>query len=321
VTRIVVTGAGGFIGWHLVSALRQGGHQVRGVDVKRPEFGATTADEFVLADLRDPGDCGRALRDADEVWMLAANMGGMGFITCNDAEIMHDNLLIDVNTLNAACRNGARKVIYTSSACVYPNYLQGVTGLLGLAEHEVMPADPQHGYGWAKLTAERLLEAYHTEGRVQVRVARLHAIYGPQGTWQGGREKAPAALCRKVAEAPDGGTVEVWGDGQQTRSFCYITDCITGLLSLAASGYPLPVNIGSAELTTIDGLARQIIDYSGKRLEIRHVTGPQGVRGRCSDNAIVREVLGWEPGIPLRNGIAATYDWVASQVREVSHAA
>jgi GDP-D-mannose 3', 5'-epimerase len=314
VIRSVVTGAGGFIGHHLVAALKADGRWVRGVDIKRPEFAASAADEFMLLDLRSPSLAVRAIAGADEVWSLAANMGGMGYISFNDAEILRDNLQITVNTLEAARRTGVRKVIYTSSACVYPGYLQDETRAPALSEGAVMPADPQHGYGWEKLTGEKLHTAYQQAGWMGVRIARLHAIYGPLGTWQGGREKAPAALCRKVARASDGDSVEVWGDGQQTRSFCYIDDAVDGLMRLAASSFPLPVNIGSAELVTIDHLARLAIGHSGKRLFIQHIPGPQGVRNRCSDNTRARAVLGWEPSISLADGIARTYDWVASQL-------
>lgn len=313
--RAAVTGSGGFIGHHLVKALKAEGHWVRGVDIKPPEFEPTAADDCVLVDLRNRDLALRATRDVDVVFALAADMGGMGYIDGHDAEILHDNLLIDINTLAAARRNGVRKVVYTSSACVYPCSRQDTFIMhQGLAESDVWPADPQHGYGWAKLTAEKLFTAWQQAGLMDVRIARLHAIYGPLGTWQGGREKAPAALCRKVAEAPDGGSIEVWGDGYQVRSFCWIDDCVEGLLRLERSDYTKPLNIGTSELVSINQVADQIIALSGKNLTKRYVPGPQGVRGRNSNNDLCRRVLGWEPSTSLAEGLAATYAWVAAQV-------
>jgi GDP-D-mannose 3', 5'-epimerase len=314
--RALVTGAGGFIGAHLVSALKERGYWVRGVDRKRPEFTENVADEYELLDLRDPASCLAATRGVDEVFALAADMGGMGYISRNHAGILRDNTLIDLHTLEAARRNGVSRLLFTSSACVYPEYRQNAADVPALREEEALPAAPQDGYGWEKLMAELACAYYNEEGDIDVRVARLHNVYGPFGTYRGGREKAPAALCRKVAEADDRGYIEIWGDGEQTRSFCFIDDCVEGLCRLMGSDYAQPVNIGSEELISIDSLARLIADVAGKRhLELRHVPGPQGVRGRCSDNTLVRTVLGWEPGTTIREGIEVTYRWVDKMVR------
>jgi GDP-D-mannose 3',5'-epimerase len=257
--------------------------------------------------------CARS-RSIGTVFALAADMGGMGYLTFNEADVLTSNLLISVNTVQAAAANGVRKVIFTSSACVYPEYRQETPYIQPLSEDMAYPAAPDLAYGWEKLVTERLLLAYHAEGRLDARIARLHNIFGPMGTWQGGREKAPAALCRKAAEAPDGGEIDVWGDGQATRSFCYITDCVEGLLRLADSDCYGPLNIGSDQLVTVDGLARLAIAASGKDLGIRHEAGPQGVRGRNSDNTRCKAVLGWVPQVSLEDGIGRTYEWVAAQV-------
>lgn len=312
--RVCVTGAGGFIGHHLVKELKAQGHFVRAVDIKPPDFEPSPADEFYIHDLRIRSEANSATHSMDEVYALAADMGGMGFITFNDADILYNNLLITINTLESARLNSASKILYTSSACVYPNYLQESSNIVPLKESDTYPADPQHGYGWEKLTGEKILTAYHEVGHIDVRIARLHAIYGPLGTWDGGREKAPAALSRKVAQAPDGGEVEIWGDGKQTRSFCYIDDCINGLLRLSKSGFSRPLNIGSSQLTTMNNAADILIAASGKTLTKKYVEGPQGVRGRNSDNSLIRTTLGWEPSIPLEEGLTATYKWVQSQV-------
>ena len=314
---VLVTGAGGFIGGHLVKALLDRGEDVRAADVKplgewhQVHDGAGNRDEW---DLRSWALSRAAARPADTVFALAADMGGMGYLTFHEADVLTANQLISVNTIRSAVETGVSKVVYASSACVYPEYRQETPYVKPLAESDAYPAQPDLAYGWEKLVTERLLAAYHAEGRLGVRIARLHNIYGPEGTWDGGREKAPAALCRKAAEAPDGGEIEVWGDGQQTRSFCYITDCIDGLLRLADSDHAEPLNIGSSELTTIDGLAHLAITASGKDLTITHVDGPQGVRGRNSDNTLCRKVLGWEPQVTLEEGMARTYDWIADQV-------
>lgn len=314
--RALVTGAGGFLGAHLVSTLKERGYWVRAVDRKRPEFTEIVADEYELLDLRDPANCLAATRGVDEVFALAADMGGMGYISRNHATILRNNTLIDLHTLEAARRNGVSRLLFTSSACVYPAHRQGAADVPALREVEALPAAPQDGYGWEKLVAELACGYYNDESEIDIRVARLHNVYGPFGTYRGGREKAPAALCRKVAEADDHGYIEIWGDGEQTRSFCFVDDCVEGLCRLMASDYAQPVNIGSAELISIDSLARLIAEVAGKEhLELRHVPGPQGVRGRCSDNTLVRTVLGWEPRTTVREGIEVTYRWVDKMVR------
>lgn len=315
--RVLVTGAGGFIGAHLVTALKAQGHWVRGADLKHPEFGDSDADEFLVLDLRDEWSARMATHEVDEVFALAADMGGMGYITYHDADILTSNLKISVNTIEAAWVNNVRKVTYSSSACIYPVYRQDMTDMPPLAEDMAYPAEPEAGYGWEKLVTERLLRAYQEDGRLDTRIARLHNVYGPLGTWDGERAKAPAALCRKAAQAPDGGEIDVWGDGKATRSFCYITDCIDGLLRLARSDWHEPLNIGSDRLVTVDQLAGLAIAASGKDLGIRHVAGPQGVRGRNSDNTLCRKVLGWEPQVSLEAGMKRTYEWIASQAAKI----
>lgn len=310
----VCTGAGGFIGNHLVKVLKTHDYYVRGVDIKYPEFDDTVADEFLQLDLRNFSNCLIALNGADEVYALAADMGGMGHIMTHDAEILSNNLRISVNTVTAAEAVTSGKILFSSSACVYPEYRQKDTEVVPLAESMDYPADPNEGYGWEKMTTERLLMALGDVGRLDPRIARLHAIYGPLGTWCGGREKAPAALCRKVAEAPNGGSIEIWGDGKQTRSFCYIDDCVEGLLRLMRSSYQRPVNVGSEELTTINAMADTIMTIAGKKLSVKHVPGPQGVRGRNSDNSLIKHVLGWSPAITLEAGLTKTYEWINTQV-------
>jgi GDP-D-mannose 3', 5'-epimerase len=311
--RAVVTGAGGFIGGHLVKALLGHGNEVTAVDIKpvahwhQRHQGAAS----MVADLRIAPAAYAAIRGHDMVFALAADMGGMGYIGNNGARILSSNLLISVNTINAAA--GAR-VVYSSSACVYPEYRQEVTDPPPLSEDMAYPAQPDLEYGWEKLTTERLLQASQAEDLLEARIARFHNIYGPDGEWDGGREKAPAALCRKAAQAPDGGDIEVWGDGQQTRSFCYVSDCIDGLLRLADSDYSDPVNIGSDVMVTVDQLAAVAIAASGKELTVRHVPGIQGVRGRNADLTLCRKVLGWEPQVSLTDGMQRTYDWIAGQV-------
>jgi nucleoside-diphosphate-sugar epimerase len=314
-SRIVVTGAGGFIGSHLVAALKGLGYWVRGVDLKYPEFGPTQADEFLLADLREPNSAAAAVAGMDEVCALAADMGGMGYISTHHASILRNNALINLHTLEAARHAGVDRYLYTSSACVYPEYLQTETDTAGLRESDAYPAAPQDAYGWEKLLTERACTYYADEYGLDVRIVRFHNVYGPAGTYDGGREKAPAALCRKVALADDGGTVEIWGDGNQTRSFCYIDDCVEGIIRILRSGYSEPLNLGSDEMVSINQLAELIIELSGKRnLQLSHVEGPQGVRGRNSDNSRLREVLGWEPRTSLRDGLLPTYRWIEAQV-------
>ena len=314
----LVCGAGGFIGAHLVTRLKREGFWVRGVDLKFPEYGETTADDFVIADLREPGNC-RAVIDRrfDEVYQLAADMGGAGFIFTgeNDADIMHNSATINLNILDACHRRNVRRIFYSSSACMYPEHNQTDPDAPVTREDSAYPANPDSEYGWEKLFSERLYLAYARNHGIEARVARYHNIFGPEGSWTGGREKAPAALCRKVAETPEGGTIEIWGDGRQTRSFLFVDDCLDATLRLTRSeNFAGPVNIGSEEMVTINDLARIVMDVAGKPLGIRHIPGPQGVRGRNSHNDLIREKLGWEPRLTLREGIARTYPWIARQV-------
>jgi GDP-D-mannose 3', 5'-epimerase len=314
--KVLVTGAGGFIGHHLVSFLKREGHWVRGVDLKYPEYAASDADEFQILDLRRWANCLEATRGIDDVYALAADMGGMGFISSHHAEILHNNVLISTHTLEAARKNGVARYLYTSSACIYPEYKQTDTNVTPLKEEDAYPAQPQDAYGWEKLITERLCTHYREEYGLQTRVVRFHNIFGPLGTWDGGREKAPAALCRKVAMAKLTGNpeIEIWGDGEQTRSFCYIDDCVIGIYKLMTSDYPEPLNLGQDRLVTINELADMVADAAGVQLTRRHVHGPQGVRGRNSDNTRLRQVLGWEPEISLEEGLARTYRWIEQQV-------
>lgn len=316
--RILVTGAGGFIGHHLVSALKRDGYWVRGVDVKRPEFEPSEADEFLLLDLRRWENCLASTEGIDEVYALAADMGGMGFISSNHAQILHNNLLISTHTLEAARESGVERYLYSSSACIYPEYRQTDAEVTPLKEEDAYPAQPQDAYGWEKLVTERLCEHYREECGIETRVVRFHNIFGPLGTWRGGREKAPAALCRKVAVAKltDDPEIEIWGDGLQTRSFCYVDDCVEGIRRLMASDFPGPLNLGQDRMVTINELADIIADAAGVEIEKRHVPGPQGVRGRNSDNSLLEEVLDWTPRISLEDGLGRTYAWIEDEVRK-----
>jgi GDP-D-mannose 3', 5'-epimerase len=316
--KILVTGGGGFIGHHLVSFLKRHGYWVRGVDIKYPEYGASDADEFEILDLRLWPNCLKATREIDEVYALAADMGGMGFISSHHAEILHNNSLINLHTLEAARMNGAQRYLYTSSACIYPEYKQTMTDVTPLREEDAYPAQPQDAYGWEKLIAERLCLHYREEYGIETRIVRFHNIFGPLGTWDGGREKAPAAICRKVAIAKLTGQseIEIWGDGEQTRSFCYINDCVTGLYKLMQSAYAEPLNLGQDRLISINQLADLVAGIGGIKIKKKHVRGPQGVRGRNSDNTRLREVLRWEPEISLEEGLSRTYAWIEQQVRE-----
>jgi nucleoside-diphosphate-sugar epimerase len=316
--RVLVTGAGGFIGHHLVTYLKQRGYWVRGVDLKEPEYTAIDADEFEILDLRRWEACQAAMRGGiDEVYALAADMGGMGFISSHHAEILHNNALINLHTLQAAHEAGVRRYLYSSSACIYPEYLQTDADVKPLKEDDAYPAQPQDAYGWEKLITEKLCQYYASDYGMETRIVRFHNIFGPFGTWDGGREKAPAALCRKIAMVDDGGEIEIWGDGEQTRSFCHIDDCVEGIYRLMRSDYREPLNLGRDEMISINDLARMIIEISGKRdIALRHIDGPQGVRGRNSDNTRLREVLGWEPAIDLRTGLQPTYRWIDEQVRQ-----
>jgi GDP-D-mannose 3', 5'-epimerase len=317
--RVLVTGAGGFIGHHLVTYLKERGYWVRGVDVKLPEFTEVDADEFELLDLRRRDDALLAARDVDQVYALAADMGGMGFISENHATILYNNALINLHTIEAARLHGVERYLYSSSACVYPEHLQEDADVKPLREEDAYPANPQDAYGWEKLISERLCEYYSDEHGLQTRSVRFHNVYGPYGTYDGGREKVPAALCRKVARAEPGGSVEIWGDGEQTRSFCYVDDCVEGLYRIMQSDHSAPLNLGTDRMVTINELARIVIEISGKPgLELEHVEGPQGVRGRNSDNTRLREVLGWEPEISLEDGLVPTYRWIEEQVERVA---
>ncbi len=316
--QILVTGAGGFIGHHLVAFLQQRGHWVRGVDIKEPEFAPTTADDFLLLDLRRWENCLEATAGVEEVYALAADMGGMGYIHANHARILHDNILINTHTLDAARVNGVKRYLYTSSACVYPEYRQLEVDIAPLKEEEAYPAQPQDAYGWEKLITERLCLHYREEYGLLTHIVRFHNIFGPQGAWEGGREKAPAAICRKVAVAKLTGNpeIEVWGDGEQTRSFCYIDDCLIGIEKLMASDFYDPINLGQDRMVTINELVDIVAEIAGITVTKKHITGPQGVRGRNSDNALLRQVLNWEPGISLESGLADTYTWIEAQVRQ-----
>ena len=312
----LVCGAGGFIGAHLVRRLKAEGRQVRGVDLKSPPFAPSAADEFVLGDLRDPDLVARVVAGSVEVYQLAADMGGAGFTFTgeHDAEIMHNSALINLNVVEACRRAGVERVFYSSSACVYPRHNQCDPEAPTTVEDSVYPADPDSDYGWEKLFSERLYFAYARNYGLQVRVARFHNVFGPEGSWNDGREKAPAALCRKVAAAPPGGSIEIWGDGEQTRSFLAIDECLEGVLRFMASDFAGPLNIGSTEMVSINQFARMIMEIADKPLTIEHIAGPLGVRGRNSDNRLIRARLGWAPSRPLREGLAATYTWIAGQV-------
>jgi nucleoside-diphosphate-sugar epimerase len=314
--RILVTGGGGFIGHHLIKRLKAEGHFVLGVDIKYPEYEQSPADEFVILDLRELFDCVRATWNVDEVYQLAATMGGIGFISTHLSECARDNILINANMLEAARANKVGKYLFSSSACVYSQGKQHSANVTPLKEEDAYPADPEPGYGWEKLFAEQMCQYYAHDFGMDIKIVRFHNVYGPLGTYDGGKEKAPAALCRKIAKLPkERGVIEVWGDGNQTRSFMYVDDCVEGLIRLMESGYREPLNLGTDELVTINQLVEKISNISGKIVHTSHDHGkPQGVRGRNSDNTRLREVLGWEPKITLDQGLIPTYKWIEQQV-------
>ena len=313
--KVLVTGAGGFIGHHLTKFLVERGYWVRGVDVKLPEYEATAAHEFELLDLRRWDNCLTATRGVEEVYALAANMGGIGFIHSHKAEISRDNVLINIHTLDAARVHGVSRLLYTSSACVYPGYLQDKPDVTPLKEEDAYPADPEDGYGWEKLYTERVCRHYTEDYGLETRTVRFHNIFGPLGTYDGGREKSPAAICRKVALAKDEDVIDVWGDGKQTRSYCYIDDCVEGIYRLMRSDFREPLNLGQDRMITIDELVDIVAKVAGKQIEKQHdLSKPQGVRGRNSDNSRLRKVLDWEPVISLEEGLARTYEWIRGEL-------
>ncbi|MDO9712573.1 NAD-dependent epimerase/dehydratase family protein [Paracraurococcus lichenis] len=315
----LVCGAGGFIGGHLVRRLRAEGYWVRGADLKRHEYSDTEAHDFMVGDLRDPYFCRQVIdRRFDEVYQLAADMGGAGFIFTgeNDADIMHNSATINLNVLDACYKRLIRRVFYSSSACVYPAHNQEDPDNPNCEESSAYPAAPDSEYGWEKLFSERLYLTYSRCYGMDTRIARYHNIFGPEGTWTGGREKAPAALCRKIAAAPNGGAIEIWGDGRQTRSFLHVSECVEGTLRLMRSDVRFPLNIGSDEMVTINQLADLIAEIAGKRIEKRHMPGPLGVRGRNSDNRRIEQELGWKPSLPLVEGLRATYAWIEQQAQQ-----
>ena len=318
--KVLVTGAGGFIGHHLVSYLKRKAYWVRGVDLKYPEYEPSIADDFALLDLRKSADCLKATDGIDEVYALAADMGGMGYISAHHAEILRNNSLINIHTLDAARENAVERYLYASSACVYPEYRQTEVNVTPLKEQDAYPAQPQDAYGWEKLISERLCSHYGEDFGLETRIVRFHNIFGPLGTWDGGREKAPAALCRKVSIAKLTGNheIEIWGDGEQTRSFCYIDDCVDGMYRLMRSDYKQPLNLGQDRMVTIDQLTDMVAAVAGVKITKKHVAGPQGVRGRNSDNTLLRQVLHWEPAVSLEEGVRRTYLWIERQVFDTS---
>jgi GDP-D-mannose 3',5'-epimerase len=312
---VLVTGAGGFIGHHLTRYLIDNGYTVRGVDIKPPQYEPSPAHEFRIVDLRRWESCLEATSGMDHVYHLAANMGGIGFIEANKAVIVHDNTLINTHMLEAARRNGTSRFLYTSSACIYPGYLQGSPDVTPLKESDAYPADAEDGYGWEKLMAERLCRHYYEDYGLATHSVRFHNIFGPLGTYDGGREKSPAAICRKVALAADGDEIEVWGDGQQTRSYCYVSDCVEGIYRLMHSDHHEPINLGQDRMVSVDELVDMVATVAGKTIKKRHdLTKPQGVRGRNADLTLMQSVLGWHPQVSLEQGLAATYSWIKKQL-------
>ena len=318
--KALVCGAGGFIGGHLVKRLKDEGYWVRGVDIKEHEFAETAADDFVLGDLRDPQVCRKITSDIkfDELYQLAADMGGAGYIFTgeHDAVVMHNSATINLNMAEESKNSGIGKIFYSSSACIYPERIQMEADNHGLKEEDAYPAAPDSEYGWEKLFSERLYFFFSCNYGMEVHVARFHNIFGPLGTWTGGREKAPAAMCRKVAEAPDSGEIEIWGDGEQTRTFLYVDECLEAVRRFMESDFYGPVNIGSDELISINNLAKLAMEFSGKKLTFNHIDGPLGVRGRSSDNTLIEKELGWRPTAKLADGLKITYEWIAEQVEK-----
>lgn len=321
--KAIVCGAGGFIGGHLVNRLKSEGYWVRGVDLKENEYDNNSADEFIVGDLRDPGFTNKVVNGVDEVYQLAADMGGAGYIFTgdHDADVMHNSAMCNLNVLEAMRQNGIKKVFYSSSACMYPEHNQMDPDNPKCSEDSAYPANPDSEYGWEKLFSERLYFAYNRNYGFQAKVARFHNIFGPRGTWKGGKEKAPAALCRKAAETPDGSAIEVWGDGKQTRSFLIVDECLEGIRRLMESDFNGPVNIGSEEMVSINDFAKMAIEISGKNLTIKNIEGPTGVRGRNSDNKLIKEKLGWAPSLPLREGMEKTYKWINQQIAKTEKTA
>lgn len=316
--KALVCGAGGFVGSHMVKRLKKEGFWVRGVDIKYPDFSEPKADDFVIGDLRDPRIC-RSIVDRrfDEVYQFAADMGGAGYVFTgeNDADIMHNSALINLNMLDACFRRNVKRIFYSSSACVYAEFNQMDPENPICTEDSAYPAQPDSEYGWEKMFSERIYLAFQANHGMEARIARYHNIFGPEGTWCGGKEKVPAAICRKIAEAPEGGEIEIWGDGKQTRSFLYIDECLEASIRLMRSEFSGPVNIGSEEMVTINELADMVMDIAGKKLDVKHVPGPQGVRGRTSDNRLIYDKLGWKPIQLLKSGMEKTYKWIEDQVR------
>jgi GDP-D-mannose 3', 5'-epimerase len=314
-TRVTVTGAGGFIGHHLVKSLKQRGYWVRGVDIKEPEYEATAADEFLLLDLRVWENCVQTVDGVEHVYHLAADMGGIGYITANHADIARNDILINTHMLEASRQAGVSRFLFSSSACIYPEYRQNEADVTALKEDDAYPAMPEEGYGWEKLFTEKLCQYYQEDFEIETRVARFHNVYGPLGTWDGGKEKAPAAISRKIAKADNVDEIDIWGDGSQTRSFMYIDDCLEGVYRIMHSDYHLPLNLGTDELVTINELVDTVAQIAGKTITKKHdLSKPQGVRGRNSDNTRIKEVLGWAPSISLEKGLTETYRWIESQV-------
>ncbi len=318
----LICGAGGFIGGHLVKRLKNEGYWIRGVDIKYHEYVDSNADEFIKGDLRDPRLVAEVVdQPFDEVYQLAADMGGAGFVFSgeNDADIMHNSALINLNMVEASVKAEVKKIFYSSSACMYPERNQMDPDNPNCKEDSAYPAEPDSEYGWEKLFSERFYLAANRNYGIDIRIARFHNIFGPEGSWNDGREKAPAAMCRKVAETLDGGEIEMWGDGEQTRSFLYVDECLEGVRRLMESDFIGPVNIGSEEMVTINQLAHIAMDIAGKKQSIKHIPGPLGVRGRNSDNRLIKEKLGWEPSMLLKNGMEKTYSWIAEKVEELQN--